>query len=268
LTRRRQGPRDSLTPVTEPALRLSYAARVLNPGVSMHFGLRALPVLALSVLLGACAVKPQLPVDLGPEALAPAKQQKVGVAMARMPKPALSLPGANCLLCIVAAQAMNSSLGKHAETLSTEDLAGLKEQIAVALRKKGLTASVIPEDVEVDKLADAPASDAVPNAARKNFGPLKQKFAVDKLVVVQIDQVGIQRNYSAYSPAGDPKAVVRGAGYMVDLSKNTYDWYLPLAVSKAADGNWDEPDKVPGLTNAYYQAIEAGRDSLLQPFGR
>jgi hypothetical protein len=43
---------------------------------------------------------------------------------------------------------------------------------------------------------------------------------------------------------------------------------MPLTVMKAADGKWDEPDRFPGLTNAYYQALESSRDRLLQPFAR
>ncbi|RYF17547.1 MAG: hypothetical protein EOO30_06790 [Comamonadaceae bacterium] len=176
------------------------------------------------------------------------------------------MPGADCLLCIMAATVANSSLSKHADSLGAEDLAPVPEQIAEALRKKGAMAVVIREPLEVDKLADATASGDTPNVARKNFAPLKQKYAVDKLLVVQFDSLGFERSYSAYIPTSDPKGIVRGVGYMVDLSKNTYEWYLPVSVYKASDGPWDEPSKFHGLTNAYFQAIETGRERLLQPF--
>lgn len=226
--------------------------------------LRLSSLLALAVFLGGCATKPQMPVDLTPAALSP--QQRVGVAMSKVPKPTVHLPGAGCLLCIMAATVANSSLSKHADTLDAEDLVVVREQIATALRTKGVTAVVIPDAVEVDKLADVAPSESNPNAARKDFGPLKQKYTVDKLVLIQVHEIGFERPYSAYIPTSDPKGYVNGVGYMVDLSKNTYDWYRPVVVRKAANGAWDEPAKFPGLTNAYYQAIEIGREQLLQPF--
>jgi hypothetical protein len=234
----------------------------------MGFRLRLVSILAITLLLGACATKPQLPVELASDSLPRPGQERVGVANAKLPKATLHLPGAYCLLCMIAAQAANSSLGKHADTLGTEDVATFKEQIAAALRKKGVDSLVIAEEVEIDKLPDASASDSVPNVARKNFAALKDKYKIDRLVLVHVSELGIERGYSAYIPNGAPHGVVRGTGYMVNLAKNTYDWYLPLSVTKTADGAWDEPAKFPGLTNAYYQAIEGARDQLLQPFKR
>jgi hypothetical protein len=223
-------------------------------------------LVVVTTLLAACASKPQLPVQLAPDVLSGSSKDRVGVALTKVPKPALYLPGADCLLCIIAAQSMNAPLGKHVDTLTVDDLPPLKEQIAAALRKKGVAAQVIAEEIDVSKLADVPASDTEPNRARKDFAPLKQKYGVDKLVVIQVTQVGIQRNYSAYFPTSDPKGVLNGVGYMVNLSRNSYDWYLPVNIQKSADGAWDEPAKYPGLTNAYFQTLELARDSFLKPF--
>jgi hypothetical protein len=37
-------------------------------------------------------------------------------------------------------------------------------------------------------------------------------------------------------------------------------------VQKATDGDWDEPPKFPGLTNAYFQAVEQFKDGAKKPF--
>jgi hypothetical protein len=37
-------------------------------------------------------------------------------------------------------------------------------------------------------------------------------------------------------------------------------------IIKAAEGNWDEPPKFPGMTNAYFQTIELARDRLREAF--
>jgi hypothetical protein len=217
---------------------------------------------AAAIFLSGCATKPQLPVDLAPSALK-SGNQRVGVAMTQLPKAEVHLPGANCLLCIMTATAANSGLNKHASSLTLEDLAGLKDKAAATLRQNGSNPIVINEPLDLKALLDANAS--TPNAAKKNFAPLKQKYGVDKLLVIEIDAVGFERMYSAYFPTSDPKGLVRGTGYLVNLSTNTYEWYLPVYVAKSADGKWDEPTTFPGLTNAYYQALEMGKDAFLQP---
>jgi hypothetical protein len=62
--------------------------------------------------------------------------------------------------------------------------------------------------------------------------------------------------------------VLVGSASMVDLSTHALEWYLPLDVSRAADGNWDEPPKFPGLSNAYYQVLETGMDMVRKPFAQ
>jgi len=54
----------------------------------------------------------------------------------------------------------------------------------------------------------------------------------------------------------------------VNLGSNAYDWYLPVNVLRSAEGVWDEPTAFPGLTNAYFQALELGKDSYLNPFAQ
>jgi hypothetical protein len=223
----------------------------------------ALSVAAL-VFLSGCATKPQLPVNFAPAALA-SGNERVGIAMTAMPKVQVHLPGAGCLLCILAATAMNSDLSKHADTLTLEDLPKLKESIAASLRKRGTAVVVIPDALDTQELSKADG--AGDNVADKNFAPLQKKYGIDKLLVIELNAIGFERHYSSYIPTGDPKAFVRGRGYMVNLASNTYEWYLPMNIVKSADGKWDEPAKFPGLTNAYYQAIELGKDHLLKPLG-
>ena len=221
---------------------------------------RVVPAVALGLLLAGCATKPQDPIQLAPAA----PTGRVGVVMTKLPAIDTQFPGAGCLLCIAAASLANSALTTHARTLSAEDLPQLKTEVAGLLRKKGADVVVIDEQLDLASLADNPSKG--PNMAPKNFAALQKKFQVDKLVVLDISAIGFLRTYSAYVPTSDPKGLLRGTGYMVNLGTNAYEWYLPVDVTRSADKVWDEPPKFPGLTNAYYQTIEAGKDSFLKPF--
>lgn len=220
-------------------------------------------VALLAAVLGGCATKPQFPVSLADNALGP-QLGRVGVAMAPLPKPTTFFPGADCLLCLAAAELNGARLSGHAATLPLEDLPQLKQQVAEKLRKKGLDVLVIDEPLDVDKLPDR--STDGDNIARKDFAAVGMKYKLDRLVVLQVRQLGFQRMYAAYVPTGDPRAIVQGTGFMLDLKTHRYDWYRPVHVTRAAEGGWDEPPKYPGLTNAYFQALELGKDTLVRPF--
>lgn len=221
-----------------------------------------LALVAAAVMGSGCVSMPQHPVSLSPDAVG-AQAGRMGVAMTPMPQLDTQIPGAGCLLCLMVASGANSTLTTHARTLPYEDLPKLKHQVAELLGKKGTAVTVIEEDLELNELPDFSAKE--PNFARKDFSSLKQKYKVDRLLVIDINALGFIRTYSAYVPTSDPKALLRGTGYIVNLKNNTYEWYLPVEITRSADLNWDEPPKFPGLTNAYFQALEIGKDSFLQP---
>lgn len=220
-------------------------------------------LIAVSILLGGCVTAPQTPIELTQDTLS-AKSGRVGVAMTMLPKVDTHLLGANCLLCYAAAAAANSSLTTHAKTLPYEDLPKLQNDVVDMLRKKGTDAIVITEPIDVNKLAKNGTKG--PNIAIKDFTSLKTQYMVDKLLLIDITTLGFLRTYSSYIPTSDPQAVLQGSGYLVNLNNNTYEWYMPVNITKSSDKNWDEPPQFPGLTNAYYQVLELGKDYYLKPF--
>ena len=236
----------------------------------MSFSFRGVVVLAAAaIFLGGCATPVQQRIDLADNYLVSgkAKKGKIGVVMVELPKPDTAFPGANCLLCLGVANGMHSSLNKEVQTFSTAELKALPRDVVALLKKQGLDAVLIDEPLKIDALPDLNAGDAV-NKSRKNFSSLKAKYKVDRLLVVHFTALGVWRSYSAYVPNDPPKAVVVGNASLVDLATHSLDWYLPVNISRAADGNWDEPPKFPGLTNAYYQVLESGMDVIKKPFAR
>lgn len=215
------------------------------------------------VVLSGCASAPQQPIQLQSNVFAPSST-RIGIAMTELPKQSVQLPGADCLLCILAATAANSGLSTHIQTLSYENLSDLKKDIAGSLSKHGVEVLVIDENLNLDKLKSISSKE--PGTASKDFTIYKTQYNIDKLLVIDIAHLGMIRTYASYFPTSDPKATINGAGFLVNLSSNSYEWYLPINITKSADVSWDEPPKYPGLTNAYYQVIELSKDSFSQPF--
>lgn len=220
-------------------------------------------LLAAVLALTGCAGTPQSEVALAPGSLS-AQSGRVGVAMTTIPKVDTMFPGADCLLCLAAASIANASLTSYAQTLPTDDLAKLKLEVADLVRKKGANVMLIDESINLESLPDW--NTAAPNIAKKDFTSLKKKYAVDKLLLMEVSSVNIRRNYASYFPTGEPYVILQGAGYLVNLNNNSYEWYTWVHKMKNGDGKWDEPPSYPGLTNTYYQVIEMSRDAYLKPF--
>ena len=195
---------------------------------------------------------------------------RIGVAMTAVPRLTILTPGvsANCIPCVIAAEAPLLPIKKHLDTLPSQGLAKLKAEIAELLRRNGMDPVVIAEDVDLDALPKFATRSR--KVASRDFSSLKQKHGVDKLAVVEIVRVGLTRSYSAYIPyvpMSAPKATFYGHGYIVNLSDNAYEINLPVSVTTAVEyGDWDEPPKYPGMTNAYFQTLEMARDDFLQRF--
>lgn len=216
--------------------------------------------------LGGCAVPVQKPVSLPSDFFSsgPAKSGPVGVVMMEMPAPDTQFPGAGCLLCIGVANAAHAQLTDQVKTFSVDEVKALRAEAVALLKKKGLDAREIAEMPKPSDFPDLPAVEGV-NRSRKDYTALGQKHGVQRLLVIRVTALGVWRSYSAYVPTDVPRATVMGEVAMVQLGTHTLEWLAPIRTARAAEGNWDEPPKFPGLTNAYYQAIESAKDLVLKP---
>lgn len=213
-------------------------------------------------LLAGCA-STQKPVALSFDALS-SQPTNVGVVLSAVPKADTQFPGANCLLCIAAANVVHSSLTSYANGLTFDELAAIAPAIVDRLKANGIDAKVIDERVRIDGLPTIRgASAGQPN---RDFSSIGAKYDVDRLVVIDVTLLGFERPYAAYIPTGDPKAFITGRGYLIDLKGQKYEWYEPLRITHGSDGAWDEPPKYPGLTNAFYQTLEEGKDRFVRAF--
>lgn len=220
-------------------------------------------LLGLIVLLAGCATPQQSFVNLPADYFGSGKGS-MGVASTALPVPDTYFPGAHCLLCLATASMTNNSMTTAVRQWPTDDLKNLKEEVAALLRAQGQTVVVINEPI---KVADLPARNA-PQAgfAPKDFSSIKAPTKLDRLLVIEYRSLGAVRNYSAYIPTGAPRATFEAHAYIVDLSTHKFELYDMISRDSLVQGNWDESPKFPGLTNAYFTAIEEGKDAIKRPF--
>lgn len=202
----------------------------------------------------------------GPTGTGAKPRPRIGVAMTTVPEITSQVPGASCLLCIATAHSTMSTLKEHLGKLSTEDLVKLKAEVADILKKQDVDVVLIAEALDLNSLPDV--GKRVVMHATKDFSSIKEKYKLDKLAVIEILRVGVIRDFSGYLPRGDPKALLNGSSYLVNLTTNAYESLTRLHIMKACEGPWDEPPMFPGMTNAYFQTIEMARDQVLEEWRR
>jgi hypothetical protein len=227
---------------------------LMNRYIQLSLGL-------MVVLIAGCAAPPQQPLRFSPDALT----SRIGIAMAPLPTVITHIIGADCLTCLEIASAANAPLSNYAQTLSNKELSRLKDETAELLRNKGVDVTVIAEDINVAALPDNFVLS--PNAPLKDHTALKQKYQLDKILFINITALGFVRTYAAYEPTSEPKAMLEGSAYIVNLSNNTYEWYEPIKLTLTGGPAWDEPPNFPTLTRAYAQILRAGKDKILTPLG-
>lgn len=225
------------------------------------------------VALSGCAT--YVPTDLHKKDELHAKGVVTGVALAKLPPPAVFTAdpkrgggGGGGLLQAVITAAITSKLSDHAKTLDAKDAQAIVDDAAQHLKRAGLQAVPVAEPIDVRALSSFDAKDGT--FANKDFRPLQAKLNVDRLLVVRLDRVGF--NYPVGGavpiPAGDAMAEIEGAAFVVDLRTNAFVWHRKVQVLRGVGKAWDEPPGYPALTAKFYEALEAARDELLADLSR
>lgn len=224
----------------------------------MRFIKGAAGLLTAAFLFGCAATPPQTPIQFAKsDAL---KDASISVSMTEIDTPSMVYPGADCLLCLGVAAAANSTLSGYTKTLPTDDLSSLGQELVSKLTEKGLQVTLVDEPFSFKGLKKSTATTL--NSARKDFTALKSNYKTTHLLVIDLPRVGVTRTYASYVPTSVPYVNVSGTAFLVNLETNALDWYQPLEVTLYAEGEWNEPDEFPSLTNSYFESVERIREKV------
>ena len=146
----------------------------------------------------------------------------------------------------------------------------MADNIASYLETKNLHVKRITEKLNLETLPKFEAANDDANKiyyGDRDYRAMKQKYGVDKLVVINIVRIGTIRSYYGFIPMGDPSGLSNLAGYIVNLDNNQLEWKQTVTqtVPNASD-KWDTPPDFPSLTKAMYLAFEQTRKLLVNNF--
>jgi hypothetical protein len=245
------------------AARILVAAEV---GSSVMSGESTIHANRRQLLLGFCLMSgcaaPTPPLALDPARIN-GSLGRVGLIFGLPSKPSTYFQGVDGLVGIAFVEGVHATLTAHAETLPTGALLPLKSEIMGLLRKKGV-AVVELEGVKVSDLPRAPSGEG--RQTGKDFRLLRERFKIDRVMVINVGFLGFTRKYEGRAPKTDPLAYISGAGYLVNLENNQLEWYESVGHERAASAKWDEPPSYPNLTKAYAEVVEVAKDQFRRPF--
>ncbi|WP_221795225.1 hypothetical protein [Oceanobacter mangrovi] len=224
--------------------------------------LKLLSLVAVVAITG-CSVAAQKPVALNEEAFT--QTNSIAIIATEVPTPDTTFPGASCLICAGIAIANHSALTEKVVTFSTEELVSLPEDLKQVLAESGKQVVISDKPLVLKSLPDSKSK--LENSSKKDFSGLAKELGVSKALVIDVQFDGVLREYSSgYIPAAAPVGYVYGYAYLVNPETSQYEWFMPLNIREAVEGEWDEPADFPKLTNAYYSAVEKFRDAVLNAF--
>lgn len=218
-----------------------------------------LVLLALAALTG-CAHN-QNPVGLDAQFWADTKPV-IGVAMGPLPPPRLALTGNQGLIDLAINTAVNNTLSTAVAGWGTDDFKALPEDLAARLEAKGFKVVRISEQIDLGKYKQTSWREGFVD---RDLSALKAQYGIDRLLLVSVNSTGAFRSYYSVVPTSAPTPQVAGVGLLMDTADNHLIWYKPFAVVQPAQGEWDQPGYA-NLSNAWYQAVDGGRQQVLAPF--
>ncbi len=214
-------------------------------------------LLALVAIGTGCATAPQDPIALTKDFYD--EPAKVAIYQKSFPETAsMTMPGASCLLCMAAAAVANDAVSGHTKTLSTEELSTAVKGMEAALEEQGMGVEWVDIEEPMQRLPrfKSPEESDYP---REDYRGLREVVDADHLMVIEFGHIGVERTYANYVPTSSPQGAVTGTLYMVDLNTNEYYLFDPIHVRVPVEGDWKEPPEFPGVTMAYFEALERAK---------
>lgn len=216
----------------------------------------------IAVITGCAAVQEPLSVDQS--IFEEETRNRVAIVMTPLPEPDVLFPGAGCLLCVLTAEGLHTSLSTHTDTLDGSEFKLSKTQLAERLREKGVDPIVVDEPLTLSDLTKFTSK--TENSAAYDFSEFAAAYDADYVVVIAVSGYGFAREFASYVPTTEPVAIFNAKGFMIDPSSNTYVWYQEFDMAKGVEGDWNQAPDFPKLTNAFHQLLAEARDSVLAEF--
>ncbi|MDM7861532.1 hypothetical protein QTP81_13095 [Alteromonas sp. ASW11-36] len=216
-------------------------------------------LVAIVVLSGCVSTQEMITVD---EASLSNNEVVVGIILTEAPLAETFYTGSIGLLDYAIIAGVNSTLDKHLNSLVFDDYPKIAQQLQTVLHNKGVNTLLIETPIalkEAEKLK-RPSK----GKSKTSFVGYQEKYNIDYLLLVHLQQVGTTRSYYGPVPTSEPVATVAMSGQIIDLATHDLKWFYDASSQQVIETPWDESEvQFPNLTTAIYQALETSTRELV-----
>lgn len=191
-------------------------------------------------------------------------KQKIDVAQAKLPKATLYQQGQQGLLDVVVSGVVSNKFDNYLKTVDVKQISSLSPEFTKALKARGIPAEVYSQPINLSNL-NSSGKDAK-GYATKNFTALSGRLNADKILLVDVQQLGALRNYYGPIPLGAPKAVCKLEGQLIELKTNKILWRYTSSVTVPVTGEWDQAPNYPNFNTAIEKAMQVAKQELYDSF--
>lgn len=137
--------------------------------------------------------------------------------------------------------------------------------LAAQLQARGFAAKVINSIPDRKILPDFNGSASTEGFAKKDYRSLNN-LGVQRLLVVDVTQVGTIRAYYGFIPIGAPKATFTARAQLIDLADNRILWDKLIVTNRPLPDPWDQAPDYPNLSGAVVVNYTQGAAELEHAF--
>ncbi len=200
------------------------------------------------------------------------KEQKIGIAFIKYPEAGAHRQGSEGLLDMAINASLASEMSAYLKSIDVEAYEEVAQSFKEKFASKGIEVQIFKGKLDLETLEDTPRSSGRSLSSttfKKDLSFMKQKFKIDKVLLLGVDAYGTLRNYYGFIPLGAPKALFKVSGQLVDLESNNKEWFdfqdQEYATAPVM-GEWNQPPTYPNLTNALIVAMNNAKEYIIRAF--
>jgi hypothetical protein len=181
------------------------------------------------------------------------RDQKIALVIVKPPTPSVYKIGEQGVIDIVINSAMNSKLSNHLKNI---ELQWYYNSLPSAFEKKLKRSHFAIAKYDVQEAV-----------AEKNYARLLASTDSDLLLLIQLNAIGVQRNYFGFIPTSDPKGYCALEGQLIDVKNNNKVlWRYATSLTQPITGPWKQPPTYPNVTDSIETATEVVQKELMDSF--
>ena len=207
-------------------------------------------MMLIAILLVGCAA-PKRNVSLS-ESFWKNTKHEVAIAKTKFDKkPSLHRFGQQGILEYAVSSAVTSKFSKYLQKTNMDWYEKFPQKFVAQFKKRNIASNVYSADL---------------NSKQKKNATVAIQMEGNKVLLLELLNLGATRKYYSFFPGGAPKAYCVLKGELIDRQNKKILWSHFAKIEEPVRGDWDQPPSYPNFTLALKQAVDSAQEEVIDSF--